>query len=69
MDVYDIVKKVKSEKKLNYYLNAVSSGPHPSDIANKKYSVVNHKSGKAKEYAITLNPSNKTMKLVLENET
>ena len=49
LDIYDLIKKVKSSAKIEKRLDAKDPRPHPCDLAVKDYGLVDHKQGVAKE--------------------
>jgi hypothetical protein len=42
LDVYDLIKKVRKHQKIKARLAASGAGPHPSDIPQLSYEVINH---------------------------
>jgi hypothetical protein len=50
LDIYDLIKRVKRGKNVDKKLEMVDrSMPHPCDMADKGYGLVDHKAGIAKE--------------------
>eukprot|EP00347_Sterkiella_histriomuscorum_P024179 403332034 len=69
LDVYDIIKKVKKHLKVKKQLTTIGSGPHPSDITDRTYQIINHKRGEALEFKYQINPTLQKTQITLTNKT
>lgn len=55
LDIYDYLKEVKNAQKVQTALTACDSGPYPSDIPNRVYEVVNHRTNEATKFHFAMN--------------
>ena len=70
LDIYDLIKKVRKVAKISKRLVASgAAGPHPSDIANMSYQVINHTKGEVQKYDFKINPTTLKTTIVQGSKT
>lgn len=69
LDFYDLIRRVKNHLKVKKSLSLHGSGPHPCDIPNVTYQVINHKKGEALKVDFVINPTLLTSKTIITEKT
>ena len=70
LGIYDIIKKIKRTNKVDKTLAMKDTKmPHPCDLADKGYGLVDHKQGIAKELQFNINPTLLTSKITCKSHT